>query len=225
MRGRVPGRRGPARSRPARVAVDPREGRGLVASTPPRRTPARPLPGAHQRDNLLVAIRPARGGAARRGCRSTCGALRRGVARTRWPGRLETDPRRPAPPPRRRPQPRRGARARGSPRAPVRRTCSSSGRWATRTCAASRGRSSRGRRRSCSPGPASPRAADARHARAARRPASPGAPAASRASPAALALARRLARAHGPRRRSWWRAASTSSARCEAILERGSRRR
>jgi len=58
------------------------------------RTPAaryeglRPLPGAHQRDNLLVAIRLLEE-ARREGLAVRLPAVPRAIARTRWPGRLE----------------------------------------------------------------------------------------------------------------------------------------
>ena len=51
----------------------------------------RPLPGAHQRDNLLVAVRlleEAKGA----GLAVDLGTLPRGTARTRWPGRLQLVP-------------------------------------------------------------------------------------------------------------------------------------
>ncbi len=48
----------------------------------------RPLPGAHQRDNLLVAIRLLEE-ARRAGVGVDLGKLPAAVARTRWPGRLE----------------------------------------------------------------------------------------------------------------------------------------
>jgi dihydrofolate synthase/folylpolyglutamate synthase len=51
----------------------------------------RPLPGAHQRDNLLVAVRLLEE-ARREGLPVDLGAVAKGVARTRWPGRLERVP-------------------------------------------------------------------------------------------------------------------------------------
>jgi dihydrofolate synthase/folylpolyglutamate synthase len=76
------------------------EGRARGAEGPPLvglRTPAgryaglRPLPGAHQRDNLLVAVRlleEAKG----QGVPVDLGRVPAAVARTRWPGRLERVP-------------------------------------------------------------------------------------------------------------------------------------
>ena len=49
----------------------------------------RPLPGAHQRDNLLVAIRLLEA-AAEVGVRLDRSALPSAITRTRWPGRLES---------------------------------------------------------------------------------------------------------------------------------------
>jgi dihydrofolate synthase/folylpolyglutamate synthase len=54
----------------------------------------RPLPGAHQRDNLLVAIRLLEE-ARRKGLPVDLRAVPGAVARTRWPGRLEGVPGRP----------------------------------------------------------------------------------------------------------------------------------
>jgi dihydrofolate synthase/folylpolyglutamate synthase len=54
----------------------------------------RPLPGAHQRDNLLVAVRLLEV-AKRAGLPVDLAALPRAVAATRWPGRLERVPGRP----------------------------------------------------------------------------------------------------------------------------------
>jgi dihydrofolate synthase/folylpolyglutamate synthase len=51
----------------------------------------RPLPGAHQGDNLLVAVRLLEE-AARAGLAVDLGAVPRAVARTRWPGRLQRVP-------------------------------------------------------------------------------------------------------------------------------------
>jgi dihydrofolate synthase/folylpolyglutamate synthase len=48
----------------------------------------RPLPGAHQRDNLLVAVRLLEEARAA-GLPADLGGLPRGIAATRWPGRLE----------------------------------------------------------------------------------------------------------------------------------------
>ena len=57
-----------------------------------RLSPAlRPLPGAHQRDNLKVAVRLLEE-ARRAGVPVDLGTLPRAVARTRWPGRLERVP-------------------------------------------------------------------------------------------------------------------------------------
>jgi dihydrofolate synthase/folylpolyglutamate synthase len=70
----------------ARVRV---RGRRIDVTTPAGRYPGlRPLPGAHQRDNLLVAVRlleAARAAGLERALR----AVPRGVNATRWPGRLE----------------------------------------------------------------------------------------------------------------------------------------
>jgi dihydrofolate synthase/folylpolyglutamate synthase len=66
-------------------------GRGTVVDVhTPRRSYSRlrPLPGAHQRDNLLVAIRLLEEARAE-GVPVDLDALRAGIARTRWPGRLE----------------------------------------------------------------------------------------------------------------------------------------
>ena len=73
----------------------------------------RPLPGAHQRDNLLVAIRLLEE-AKRAGVPVDLRKLAAAVARTRWPGRLECDARliprssstAPTTPPARAPSPR-----------------------------------------------------------------------------------------------------------------------
>jgi dihydrofolate synthase/folylpolyglutamate synthase len=75
--------------RGARVAVRD----GLVDVRTPRRAypGLRPLPGAHQRANLLVALRLLEA-AQEEGLRVDLGAVRRGIARTRWPGRLERVP-------------------------------------------------------------------------------------------------------------------------------------
>jgi dihydrofolate synthase/folylpolyglutamate synthase len=54
----------------------------------------RPLPGVHQRDNLLVAIRLLEE-ARHAGLRVRLSAVPRAIARTRWPGRLEWVPGRP----------------------------------------------------------------------------------------------------------------------------------
>ena len=54
----------------------------------------RPLPGAHQRDNLLVAVRLLEQ-ARRAGLPVDLRALPAAIARTRWPGRLERVPGRP----------------------------------------------------------------------------------------------------------------------------------
>jgi dihydrofolate synthase/folylpolyglutamate synthase len=88
----------------ARVVLAAR-GAGVAGGSSPRdptpslelRTPTarytglRPLPGAHQRDNLLVAVRLLEE-ARREGLPVDLGAVARGVARTRWPGRLERIP-------------------------------------------------------------------------------------------------------------------------------------
>lgn len=59
---------------------------GLALQTPKRHyTGLKPLPGAHQRDNLLVAVRLLE----EAGFRSR---VREGVARTHWPGRLQRIP-------------------------------------------------------------------------------------------------------------------------------------
>ena len=142
----------------------------------------RPLPGAHQRDNLLVAIRLLEE-AKRAGLPSTCGRLSRAVAGTRWPGRLEWVP---GDPPllldgAHNPAGARALAAHLARRAA--RSSSSSGRWPTRTCAASRASSSRWPPRSSSRGRAS-RARRRRTSCAAGPAASPHAPTASRASPA-----------------------------------------
>lgn len=55
----------------------------------------RPLPGRHQRDNLLVALRLLEA-AAEAGVHVDLSAGPAAIARTRWPGRLETIPGRPA---------------------------------------------------------------------------------------------------------------------------------
>jgi dihydrofolate synthase/folylpolyglutamate synthase len=73
-----------------------REGRGQIDLRTPTAFYAhlRPLPGAHQRDNLLVAVRlleEARRVGVPVDLRQVAGA----VARTRWPGRLERVPGRP----------------------------------------------------------------------------------------------------------------------------------
>ena len=80
----------------ARAAAAPATARPAARSTCARRRPAtrglRPLPGAHQRDNLLVAIRlleeAKRAGLPGRPAE----ACRRPSPRTRWPGRLERVP-------------------------------------------------------------------------------------------------------------------------------------
>jgi dihydrofolate synthase / folylpolyglutamate synthase len=101
-----------ARSREtgARV-VEARRGARFVRSRGPRRTAAnrgatdridlctpaavypdvRPLPGAHQRDNLLVAVRLLEE-ARREGLPVDLRRVPEAVARTRWPGRLERIP-------------------------------------------------------------------------------------------------------------------------------------
>jgi dihydrofolate synthase/folylpolyglutamate synthase len=87
-----------ARSGGARL-VEARRGSRVVARTEPGglvdvRTPRgsytglNPLPGAHQRDNLLVAVRLLEEARAE-GLRVDLGALPEAISRTRWPGRLE----------------------------------------------------------------------------------------------------------------------------------------
>ncbi len=143
-----------------------------------------PLPGPHQRDNLLVAVRAARERHGPRACAvdlGTAGAGGRAHALAR-PARARA--RATAAAARRRPQPGRRARPR---RAPARRAAvraASSGRWPTRTCA--------GLARELFPlagrvvltRPRVSRAADARRARAPGRAARARGPCASRASPA-----------------------------------------
>jgi dihydrofolate synthase/folylpolyglutamate synthase len=85
-----------ARVRAASTGPTAREGRGRIEL----RTPAafypdlRPLPGAHQRDNLLVAVRLLEE-ARRQGVPVDLRQVAGSVARTRWPGRLERVPGRP----------------------------------------------------------------------------------------------------------------------------------
>ena len=146
-------------ARLARRAARPRRPSLRPAHAAARYRGLRPLPGAHQRDNLLVAVRLLEEARARGARRSTSSACRGAVARTRWPGRLQRVPGRSAAPARRRPQPRRRARARRAPARRARRSCSCSARWPTRTCAASPGRSSRSRAGSCSRAPRCSRAA------------------------------------------------------------------
>jgi dihydrofolate synthase/folylpolyglutamate synthase len=79
--------------------VDARRGARLVAQdgTVDLQTPAhvyrglRPLAGAHQRDNLLVAVRLLEEG-RRAGLAVDLDAVPAAIARTRWPGRLEWVP-------------------------------------------------------------------------------------------------------------------------------------
>jgi dihydrofolate synthase/folylpolyglutamate synthase len=75
--------------RGSRVVARPDPG-GLVDVRTPRGSHAglRPLPGAHQRDNLLVAVRLLEEAHAA-GLRVDLGALPAAIWRTRWPGRLE----------------------------------------------------------------------------------------------------------------------------------------
>jgi dihydrofolate synthase/folylpolyglutamate synthase len=62
---------------------------GLHLSTPTGvYSGLRPLPGAHQRDNLLVAIRLLEE-AKKAGVPANLGLVANGIARTQWPGRLE----------------------------------------------------------------------------------------------------------------------------------------
>jgi dihydrofolate synthase / folylpolyglutamate synthase len=90
--------RGRAREAGARL-VDARRGAHLVArdGAVDLRTPQRvyrglrPLPGAHQRDNLLVAVRLLEE-ARKEGLPVDLDAVATAVARTRWPGRLERVP-------------------------------------------------------------------------------------------------------------------------------------
>jgi dihydrofolate synthase/folylpolyglutamate synthase len=86
-----------AREKGARL-VDARRGARLSdGGTLDLRTPARvyrglrPLPGAHQRDNLLVALRLLEE-ASRAGLAVDFDSVPRAVARTRWPGRLQRVP-------------------------------------------------------------------------------------------------------------------------------------
>jgi dihydrofolate synthase/folylpolyglutamate synthase len=70
------------------VRIEERGG-GLDVSTPSAFYPGlHPLPGAHQKDNLVVAIRLLEE-AKRGGLPVDLGHLRDGLAATRWPGRLE----------------------------------------------------------------------------------------------------------------------------------------
>jgi dihydrofolate synthase/folylpolyglutamate synthase len=73
-----------ARARAIGARVVESEGRRLAASL-------RPLPGAHQRSNLRVAIRLLEEG-RRAGLPVDLRTLPRAIARTRWPGRLERIP-------------------------------------------------------------------------------------------------------------------------------------
>ncbi len=87
--------RAQARSTGARL-VEARRGSRVVAwgervdlATPRRSfTSLRPLPGAHQRDNLLVAVRLLEEARAK-GLGVDLDALPAAISRTRWPGRLE----------------------------------------------------------------------------------------------------------------------------------------
>jgi dihydrofolate synthase/folylpolyglutamate synthase len=85
-RGRAVG----ARLVPARRGVRVRgSGKALDVRTPGRRYRALvPLPGAHQRANLLVALRLLEEAKAA-GLRFNLGRAARGISETRWPGRLE----------------------------------------------------------------------------------------------------------------------------------------
>ena len=128
----------PARARPSRSG---------------RRAPAtpglRPLPGAHQRANLVVALRLLEEAQARAGSRSTSSRAATAVAAHALAGTAAVGPGRAPAAPRRGAQPGRRARARRAPRGRARRSCSCSERCRTRTCAAWRRRSFRSRRASC----------------------------------------------------------------------------
>jgi dihydrofolate synthase/folylpolyglutamate synthase len=70
-------------------------GRGVDLATPARvYRGLRPLPGAHQRDNLAVAVRLLEEARAA-GIPVDLAALPKAIARTRWPGRLQRLPGRP----------------------------------------------------------------------------------------------------------------------------------
>jgi dihydrofolate synthase/folylpolyglutamate synthase len=67
----------------------------VTVTTPHRRYgPVRPLPGAFQRDNLRVALRLVEEARAA-GVPVSLSRVKAGIARTRWPGRLERVPGRP----------------------------------------------------------------------------------------------------------------------------------
>jgi dihydrofolate synthase/folylpolyglutamate synthase len=84
---RVARARAPSNREGADEAVDVRTPTALYPGL-------RPLPGAHQRENVLVAIRLLEE-ARREGLPIDLPAVPRAVARTRWPGRLERVPGRP----------------------------------------------------------------------------------------------------------------------------------
>jgi len=96
-RARETGARVVPASHGARFTGGGRSSSSGVAAALDLRTPAaryaglRPLPGAHQRDNLLVAVRLLEE-ARREGLPVDLRAVAEGVARTRWPGRLERVP-------------------------------------------------------------------------------------------------------------------------------------
>jgi dihydrofolate synthase / folylpolyglutamate synthase len=81
---------GGARLVVAREGTRVEERDGLLDVSTPSGTYAglRPLPGAHQKDNLLVALRLLEE-AKRASLRVDLGRLAEGIAATRWPGRLE----------------------------------------------------------------------------------------------------------------------------------------
>jgi dihydrofolate synthase/folylpolyglutamate synthase len=87
-RARATGARLVEAERGTRVRVVDAE--GALALRTPRRTyeGLRPLPGAHQRHNLIVAVRLLEE-ARREGLAVDLDRVADGVARTRWPGRLE----------------------------------------------------------------------------------------------------------------------------------------
>jgi len=95
IRALVTGARLVEARRAARVSVRRSRGKetGAVDVRTPRRVYRRvvPLPGAHQRDNLLVAVRLLEE-ARREGLGVDLDQLPAAIARTRWPGRLEWIP-------------------------------------------------------------------------------------------------------------------------------------
>jgi len=70
------------------VSVRVRDGRVDLVTPRAGYRGLRPLPGAHQRDNLVVAVRLLEE-AARAGLPVDLGAAARGFSRARWPGRLQ----------------------------------------------------------------------------------------------------------------------------------------